>query len=93
MRSRDGCGEGPHRYWVIDEVRLAVQKGYKVVEIIAVYEYVVTQYDPQTGQGGLFIEYIDTFFKLKTDASGYPDRVRTPRIATSPISSRARGSA
>jgi len=35
--------------WVVDEVRLAVQKGYEVIEIFDVYEYTVTQYDPQTG--------------------------------------------
>jgi len=47
--------------WVIEEFRMAVQKGYEIVEIIEVYEYAVTQYDPQTGEGGLFVEYIDTF--------------------------------
>jgi hypothetical protein len=47
--------------WVIDEVRLAVQKGYRVIEVYEVYEYKITQYDPQTGRGGLFAEYIDTF--------------------------------
>ena len=46
---------------VIDEVKLTVQKGREVVETFVVYEYAVTQYDPQTGQGGLFVEYIDTF--------------------------------
>jgi hypothetical protein len=30
--------------WVIDEVRMAVQKGYEIIEIFEVYEY-VTQYD------------------------------------------------
>jgi hypothetical protein len=54
----------------MDEVRLAVQKGYKVLEIFEVYEYDVTQYDWQTGQGGRFVQYIDTFLKLKTEASG-----------------------
>jgi len=63
--------------WVNDEVMLAVQKGYEIVEIFEEYEYGVTHYDPQTGQGGLFVEYIDTFFKLKTQASGNPNRVRT----------------
>ena len=42
--------------WVMDEVRTAVEKGYKVLEIFEVYEYDVTQYDHQTGQGGLFVE-------------------------------------
>jgi len=45
---------------VIYEIRLAVDKGYKVLEILEVYEYQVTRYDPETGNGGLFAEYIDT---------------------------------
>lgn len=56
---------------VIDEVRITVQKGYEVLKIFKVYEYNVTQHDPQTGHGGLFVEYIDTLLKLKTEASGY----------------------
>ena len=44
--------------WVIKENMLDMQKGYEVVEIIEEYEYVVTQCDPHTGQGGLFVEYI-----------------------------------
>jgi hypothetical protein len=48
-----------------------------VVEIYEVYEYKVTQYAPATGQGGLFVEYINTFLKLKAEASGYPSWVRT----------------
>ena len=63
--------------WVIDEVRLAVQNSYEVIEIFEVYEYAVTQYDPQTGQGGFLIEYVDTILKLKTEASGYLEWVRT----------------
>jgi hypothetical protein len=62
----------------MDEVRLAVQKGYQVIEVYQMYEYKVTQYNPQTGRGGLFAEYIDTFLKLKAQASGYPTWVRTP---------------
>jgi len=46
--------------------------------MIEVYEYAATHHDPQTGEGGLFVEYINTFLKLKTKASGYPDWVRTP---------------
>jgi hypothetical protein len=43
-----------------------------------VYEYAVTRYDPQTGEGGLFVQYINTFLKLKAEASGYPGWDRTP---------------
>jgi len=64
--------------WDIDEVRLAVEKGYKVLEIHEIYEYRVTQYDPTTGQSGLFVHYINTFLKLKAEASGYPSWFRTP---------------
>ena len=36
------------------------------------------KYDPQTCEGGLFADYINTFFKLKADARGYPTWVRSP---------------
>jgi len=64
--------------WVLDELRMAVSKGYRILEIHIVYEYEVTQYDAATGEGRLFSEYIDTFLKLKDEASGYPSWVRTP---------------
>jgi hypothetical protein len=64
--------------WVIDEVRLAVTKSYKVLQVLEVYEYQVTQFDPATGEGGLFARYIDTFVKLKAEASGYPSWVTCP---------------
>jgi hypothetical protein len=63
---------------VIDEVRLAVGKGYKILEFQEFYEYDATQYDPDKGEGGLFVEYIYTFLKLKAEASGYPSWVLTP---------------
>ena len=66
--------------WVIDEVRLAVNQGYKILEIQEVYQYEVTQYNPDTDEGGLFVEYINTFFKFKAEASGYPSWVPTPTM-------------
>ena len=62
----------------MDEVRMAVQNGYKVLEIFEVNEYDITKYDLHKGQGGLFVEYINTSLKLKTEASGYPSCDRTP---------------
>jgi len=38
----------------------------------------VTKYNPETGEGGLFVNYINTFLKLKAEASGYPGWVRSP---------------
>ena len=64
--------------WVMDDVRLAVEKGYKILEIYEVYEYQVTQYNPETSEGGHFVDYINTFLKLKAEASGYPGWVRSP---------------
>jgi len=38
----------------------------------------VTRYKPETGDGGHFANYINTFLKLKEEASGYPSWVRSP---------------
>jgi hypothetical protein len=64
--------------WVMDGVRLVVEKGHRILEIYEVYEYQVTRYDPHTGEGGLFVDYINTFLKLKAEASGYPRWDRGP---------------
>ena len=37
--------------WVIPEIKLAIEKGYKILEIHEVYEYQVTQYNQETGKG------------------------------------------
>jgi hypothetical protein len=61
----------------LDEIKLAVQKGYRLVKLHEVYECQVTKYDPETQEGGHFAQYIDTFLKLKAEASGYPDWLHT----------------
>jgi len=62
----------------MDEVRLAEEKGYRIIEIYEVYEYQFTQYNNEAGEGGLFVDYIKNFMKLKADSSGYPGWVRSP---------------
>ena len=42
------------------------------------YEYAVTQYGKASGEEGLFVDYINTFLKLKAEASGFPSWVRSP---------------
>jgi hypothetical protein len=64
--------------WVLDEIRLAVEKGYRILEIYEIYEFEVTQYDRETGESGLFAAYIEMFLKLKAEESGYPSWVQTP---------------
>ena len=64
--------------WVLDEVQLSIQKDYKVLDIIEVYEYELTKYDRHTREGGLLADYINTFLTLKAEARGYPAWVRNP---------------
>ena len=64
---------------VINEVRQPVQKRDMILEVHELYEYNVTKYDPETRECGVFAGYIDTFLKLKSEASGYPTFVRTRR--------------
>jgi hypothetical protein len=56
---------------VMDEVRLAVQKDYKFLEVYEVFKYQSTHYDPQSRKVGLFVDDINTFLKLKAVASGF----------------------
>jgi len=63
-------------YWT--RWRLALEKGYRILEIYEVYVYQVTQYKRETGEGGLFVGYINNFLKIIAKASGYPSRVRSP---------------
>jgi len=42
--------------WVMEEVRLAVEKRYRILEVYKVHKYQVTQYNPETGEGGIFVE-------------------------------------
>ena len=49
------------------------------MEILEVHEYEVTCYDPETGNGGHFVDYINTFLKLKAEDSGYPGWFRTEK--------------
>ncbi|KAG8235683.1 hypothetical protein J437_LFUL014027 [Ladona fulva] len=57
--------------WVSDEVKVAVREGYKVMKIHEVWHYTETStYNPATGEGGLFREYIDCFLKMKQEARG-----------------------
>jgi len=53
----------------MDEVSLAVRKGYGILEMLEVYEYQVSQYNPERGEGVLFVKKIIIFLKLKAEAS------------------------
>jgi hypothetical protein len=53
----------------------------KTIEKHEFYEYEVTQYDTQTGEGGNFVQFIDKFLKSKVEASGSPRWVQSPEDA------------
>ena len=37
----------------------------------------MSQYDPVAKEGGVFTEYINTFLKIKQEASGWPEWCKT----------------
>jgi len=56
------------------ELSKAIDKGYKILKVYEVYHWnETTQYDPNTQEGGLFSKYINTFLKLKQQASDWPE--------------------
>ncbi len=64
--------------WCIPEIQTAIRLGYEIIKIYEVYHWnETTKYDPDTHEGGLFAEYIDTFLKFKQEASGPPDWIKT----------------
>ncbi|XP_046373244.1 uncharacterized protein LOC124146819 [Haliotis rufescens] len=56
------------------ELHHAVREcGYRVLKIYDAWHFdSFEQYDPHTAQGGLFTGYVDAFFKMKQESSGYP---------------------
>ena len=60
------------------ELEVALNIGYILIQIHEVLHWPETEmYDPVTKQGGLFTQYINTFLKLKQEASGYPPNIKT----------------
>ncbi len=63
--------------WCTPEIQTALRLGYQIRKIYEVYHWEeTTQYDPTTGEGGLFAQYINTFLKFKQEASGPPDWIQ-----------------
>ena len=60
------------------EVEVAINCGYKIVKVHEVLHWSESEvYNSSTKSGGLFTDYINTFLKLKQEASGFPDNVKT----------------
>ncbi|XP_067685645.1 uncharacterized protein [Haliotis asinina] len=59
--------------WCTPELQIALEKGYKILKVYKVYHWAeTTQYHKTTQSGGLFASYINTFLKIKQQASGWP---------------------
>ena len=67
-----------HGTWVSIELEKAIELGYKVVKMEVLWHFSHSeQYNTDAKTGGLFTEYINTFLKLKVEASGWPGWVKT----------------
>ncbi len=64
--------------WVTLELDEALKQGYQVLEISEVWDYKNhVKYDGKSAESGLFTRYINSFLKLKVEASGWPSWVKT----------------
>ena len=59
--------------WVFDEVLKAVEKGYQIIHIYEIWKYSVEAFNKTTGEKGLFTDMMDTFIKIKQEASNWPE--------------------
>ena len=57
--------------WCTHEIKKAIGKGYTIMKIYEVYHWDETsQFNIDSGDSGLFSEYINVFLKIKQEASG-----------------------
>ena len=75
------CSETKRKFiqtYCTPEIEAALNTGYKIERIFEVLDWAESEiYDPLTKEGGLFTDYINTFLKLKQEASGLPENVKT----------------
>ena len=64
--------------YCIPEIEVSINKGYEIVQVHEVLHWKESEmHDPYTKEGSLFTGYINTFLKLKQQASGFPDNVQS----------------
>ena len=60
------------------EIEVALNMGYQMLKVHEVLHWPKKEmYDTSNNEGGLFTQYINTFLKLKQQASDYPEDVKT----------------
>lgn len=64
--------------WCSVEIQEAVKQGYVIDKIFEVWHYQKSEcYDEITKTGGIFVEYINSFLKIKQESSGYPSWIKS----------------
>ena len=72
-RALTGC-------WTTLKIEKALSLNYKLLKIHEVYHFTETsQYEPHTKSGGIFTDYVNTFLRLKQQASDVPSHVNTDK--------------
>ncbi|XP_074653614.1 uncharacterized protein LOC141907771 [Tubulanus polymorphus] len=56
--------------WVTVELMAAIRRGYRIVRVNEVWHW-------EERETGLFAQYIDKFLKIKVEANGWPENVKT----------------
>ncbi|GAB0093682.1 DNA-directed DNA polymerase [Sergentomyia squamirostris] len=77
MTNMDSCTHSENERlltgtWSLDEIRLAVEHGYKIYQVLTVWQYKTSQYNRECDDRGLFADYVDNFLKIKQQSSGWP---------------------
>lgn len=64
--------------WVTEEVKIAIENGYKIIKIHEVWHYAKNSvYDKNQQSEGLFSKQINMLLKIKQEASGWPEDVES----------------
>ncbi|KAJ8672758.1 hypothetical protein QAD02_004018 [Eretmocerus hayati] len=63
--------------WTAIELKAAIARGYRILRVDVIWQYRMTKYDSEAAvqdetTKGLFVDFIDVFYKMKTLASGFP---------------------
>ncbi|XP_006817045.1 uncharacterized protein LOC102802346 [Saccoglossus kowalevskii] len=69
--------------WCTPELEKPEEVGYRITKVYKVWHYDESAtYNPETGEGALFTEYINMFLKIKQESSGYPEWCRAEEDRT-----------
>lgn len=63
--------------FTIYEVKVSLLKNYRLLEVFEIWNYGVCEYDEKTKTNNVFTEFIRCFARIKMEASGWPDHVKT----------------